>query len=150
MSNQMKYKGQNHQGPKHSSPYPVSRLAPAMDLVELAKEVAKTDDLLTLQAAGKLRLLAEQIEALQNKAKDILTETRWNQELHSVQCMVKKRVGEIYHLYRRPDESLMFSIISPGEWGRTLDRSGLKFVGSFRLEHDKTFTHLQKTKEDTR
>ena len=140
MLNSMKYKGENHQGQDHRSPYPLSRQSPAMELVELAEEVAKADDLLTLQAVGKLRLLAEQIEALKTKAQEILTETRRNQQLHRVECKIKKREGEIYHLYQRENESLMFSIVSPMEWGASTDRSKLTFIGSYRLERDGTFT----------
>ena len=33
----IKYKGENVRQPEHQSPYPVSRLAPSIELVELAK-----------------------------------------------------------------------------------------------------------------
>ena len=140
--NERKYKGENLSVPAHSSPYPTSRLAPSMDLVELAREVASADDLLTVQAVGKLRLLAQQIERLQESARQILAETRRNQELHRVECGFRKIPGREYHLYRRLDESLLFSMISPEEWGTAGPGETLEFAGTFRLENDKSWKRV--------
>ncbi len=134
-----KYKGENIQEPQHRSPYPVSRLAPAIDLVELAKEISQADDILTGQAAAKLRLLAEQIEQLRAKARKILAETRENQEMHRAQCGFSKKVGQSYHLYRKSSGSLMFSMVAPGEWGTD---PPFEFVGTYRLETDKTWKRM--------
>ncbi len=142
MQNEMKYKGEKHLGPDHRSPYPLSRQSPSIDLVELAKEVAAADDLLTTQAVGKLKIVAEQIEILQSKARKILTETRRNQALHRVTCGFKRRVGETYHLYNKVDESLFFSMISPKEWGESLKERELTFRGSYHLERDRSWTRL--------
>lgn len=142
MTDDVKYKGENLKGLTHSSPYPTSRLSPSIELVELAKEVASADDMLTVQAAGKLRLLAVQIEKLQSSARQILAETKRNQELHRTECGFKKIVGCQYHLYRRPDNSLVFSMIGPGEWGTAAGRVALDFVGTYRLEQDKTWTRV--------
>jgi hypothetical protein len=142
MHNKSKYKGEKHRGPDHRSPYPVSRQSPSIDLVQLAKEVADADDLLTIQAVGKLRILAQQIEQLREKAQQILAETKRNQQLHRAQCGFKKRVGGTYHLYSKRDDSLFFSMISPGEWSCSLAATGLTFLGSYRLESDRSWTPL--------
>lgn len=142
MHNKSKYKGETYRGPGHRAPYPVSRQSPSIDLVELAKEVADADDLLTIQAVGKLRILAQQIEQLREKAQEILVETKRNQQLHRAHCSFKKRVGGTYHLYSKSDGSLFFSMISPAEWRRSLTATGLTFVGSYRLESDRGWTPL--------
>ena len=121
------------------STYPVSRLAPPYELVDLAKEIAKADDMLSVQTNGKLRLLAEQIRGLQEEAKKILKETRQNQQLHHAECSFKKKIGHIYHLYKKEDGSLVFSLLSPQEWGKRMPH---EFVGSFRLENDMTWTPM--------
>ncbi len=36
-----------HQGADHSSPYPVSRLAPGFDLVDLAREIDQADQMVS-------------------------------------------------------------------------------------------------------
>lgn len=149
MLNECKYKGEKHRGPEHRSPYPVSRQSPSIDLVELAREVADADDLLTIQAVGKLRVLAEQIEQLRKKAQEILAETKRNQQLHHAPCGFKKREGGIYHLYCKRDDSLLFSMIAPAEWGRSLDGAGLSFVGSYRLERDRSWTPLDTNEKTT-
>ncbi|MEE4313048.1 MAG: DUF2452 domain-containing protein [Desulfofustis sp.] len=136
----MKYKGEKHEGPDYRSPYPVNRLSPTIDLVEMARVVAAADDILALQAAGKLRLLAEQMAELQEKARQILLTTQQNQELHRVSCAFRKVPGKIYHLYRRRDNTSFFSLIAPAEWSAMGNDPPARFVGSYRLEADQSWT----------
>ena len=135
-----KYKGENVRSPAHSSPYPVSRLAPAMELVELARELAEADDMLTVQATAQLRLLAEQMEQLRAKARKILAQTRENQELHRAECGFAKKPGHTYHLYRKKNGHLVFSLVGPSEWGTD---PPFEYVGTYRLELDKTWKKLK-------
>jgi hypothetical protein len=136
----VKYKGEKHQGPGFRSPYPASRLAPTIDLVEMARVVAEADDILALQAAGKLRLLAEQMAELQEKARQILLATQQNQELHRVSCAFRKIPGQVYHLYRRRDNTSFFSLVAPDEWSKMGNDPSPRFVGSYRLEADQSWT----------
>lgn len=125
---------------EHLSTYPVSRLAPPFELVDLAKDIAKADDMLSVQTNGKLRLLADQIRNLQEEAYKILEETRKNQELHRAECNLQKKVGHTYHLYEKMEGTLYFSLISPSEWG---DRLKDVYQGSYRLEHDMSWTEIE-------
>lgn len=122
---------------EHLSTYPISRLAPSFDLVDLAEEIARADDMLTLQSSGKLNLLAKQIRELQEEAIRILEETKRNQELHRAECGFVKKVGQTYHLYRKGDGQLIFSLLSPAEWG---ERLPYVHEGSYRLENDMSWT----------
>lgn len=117
----------------HISPYPVSRMAPSFDLVDLAKEIAKADDMLSIQTNGKLRILADQIRALQEEAQKILQEARQSQELHRAECNFQKKAGKIYYLYEKFTGELVFSMLSPEDWGSALPH---KYKGSFKLEND--------------
>ena len=135
-----KYKGENVRSPAHSSPYPVSRLAPAMELVELARGLGEADDMLTVQATAQLRLLAEQMEQLRAKARKILAQTRDNQELHRADCGFAKKPGHTYHLYRKKNGDLVFSLVGPWEWGTG---PPFEYVGTYRLELDKTWKKLK-------
>ncbi len=134
-----KYKGENVRQPPRRSPYPVSRLAPAIELVELARELSDADDMLTVQATSQLRLLAEQMEQLRARARRILAETREHQELHRAQCGFRKLPGQTYHLYRKECGTLLFSLISPSEWGA---EPPFEFVGTYRLELDRTWKRV--------
>jgi hypothetical protein len=126
-------KGTLHQGEGRSAPYPVSRLAPPIELVDLAREVAQADHMVTAQATARLKLIADQIRHLQEEARKVLDETRRNHELHNVPCAFKRRPGQVYHLYRRPDGSRYFSMLSPADWGS--DVAG-RHEGAYRLEPD--------------
>jgi len=129
---------------QHLSPFPKSRLAPSFELVDLAKEIAKADDMLSMQTNGKLTLLAEQIRGLQEEARKILQQAKINLELHKAECAFSKKVGQVYHLYLKRDGRKIFSLLSPSEWGA---RCPYTFEGSYRLESDMSWTDVTETHE---
>jgi hypothetical protein len=70
--------GQELQGivQAHSLPYPASRLAPPIELVDLAREIEQADQLIDLSVHSKLTVISEQINALQKEARKILAEAK--------------------------------------------------------------------------
>jgi hypothetical protein len=90
-------------------------------------------------AGGKLRVIADQIRALQQRAREILDETKQANDLHRVECGFRKRAGHVYYLYCRADESPYFSMLSPEDWRGTPPDV---YVGAYRLEADMLFTKL--------
>lgn len=96
--------------------------------------------MLTVQATAKLRLLAKQMEQLRAEARRILSETREHQELHRAQCGFSKKVGQAYHLYRKPSGELLFSLVDPSEWRA---ETPFEYAGTYRLELDKTWKKLK-------
>lgn len=131
--------GGKHLGPARTSPYPVSRLAPAHDLVDVAKRIAEADAMIGATASAKLRVIADQIQALQEEARRVLEDTRKDLDLHRARCSFVRRPGQTYHLYRREDGELWFSMIAPSEWRGA---SASEFVGSYRLELDQSWTRV--------
>ena len=71
------------------------------------------------------------------QARDILEVAKRDRQLHHAACNFKKVPGTTYHLYERPDETAYFSMLSPSEWGTACPH---KFLGSYRLEHDMSWT----------
>lgn len=125
----------------HSSPYPVSRLAPAFDLVDMAREIAQADEHLANRAASKMQVLVEQLRHLQRQAREILEETHQAQELHRARCNFQKIPGRIYHLYQDRRGELILSMLSPADWRNDPPNA---FKGSFRLETDRSWTPLKR------
>jgi len=121
------------------APYPMSRLSPRFDLVDLAAEIARADETVSLVASGKLEVIRQQIVALQDKARAILDEAAFAAELHRARCNFRKAPGKVYHLYRKSADELYFSMLSPEEWGGAPPHA---FEGSYRLEPDQTFTRV--------
>jgi hypothetical protein len=114
----VRHDGARHLGPAHASPYPTSRLAPVHDLVDVARQIQEADAMLGAVAHGKLQVIAEQIRALQEQAREVIAAAQRDAGLHRAECRFRKRVGQRYHLYRRDDGSEYFSMLSPEEWGR--------------------------------
>jgi hypothetical protein len=126
-----------HQGPDHSAPYPVSRLAPAFRGTDLAAEVAQAEAMLGARTAAKLRVIADQIKALQEEARRVLAQAREEQALTRAQCAFKRIPGKTYHLYRKGDGTPFFSMLSPADWHGAPPH---EFLGSYRLEPDYSWT----------
>lgn len=128
-----------HQGPDHSAPYPVSRLAPAFSAPDLAEEVAHAEAMLGARTGAKLRVIADQIKALQAEARKVLAEARDEHALTHAECAFRRLPGKVYHLYRRDDGSRYFSMLSPADWRGEPPHA---FIGSYRLEADYAWTAL--------
>ncbi|MDJ0740343.1 MAG: DUF2452 domain-containing protein [Gammaproteobacteria bacterium] len=128
---------QLHSGAEHSSPYPVSRLAPAFGLADLAREIEHADRMVSGRVGAQLQVIADQVKALQAQARAILERARADQRLHHARCAFRRIPGKTYHLYEEADGGLAFSMLSPDDWG---GRPPRPFVGSYRLEADMSWT----------
>lgn len=123
-----------------ASPYPVSRLAPRFDLVDVARQIQEADTLIGAVAERQLELIAKQIRGLQDEARAVIERARRDAELHRATCRFVKRPGAVYHLYRRPSGELYLSLLSPGDWNGVPPHA---FEGSYRLENDMSFSKLE-------
>ena len=141
-----KYKGERHQGAARNAPYPVSRLAPPIDLVDMAKEIEQADNMVNTRVSSKLKVIADQIKGLQEEARQILEEGSRDQDLHRVECSFKRVPGHIYHLYQKDDGSRYFSMLSPEDWGNAPPHT---YCGSYMLGADQAWTPVEELgKED--
>jgi hypothetical protein len=120
-----------------STTYPMSRLAPRFELVDIALEIQRADATLGLVTGAKLDLIRKQMRVLQDEARSILEDAERASLLHRARCNFQKRVGAVYHLYRKGDGERYFSMLAPSEWG---DAPPHPFEGSYRLELDQTFS----------
>lgn len=132
-----RHQGENHTGADNSAPYPVSRMAPATELVDMAREIAAADSMLGNVTHGKLKVIAEQIRHLQEEANRVLVQARRDQALHRAKCNFKRQPGRVYHLYLRADGTPYFSLLAPQEWGGMPPHP---HAGSYRLENDMSWT----------
>ncbi len=137
-----KYQGPLHEGEDHSAPYPVSRMAPAVELVDMAREIAEADRMLGNVSHGKLTQIAEQIRALQQQAHEVLERSLRDQQLHRARCNFQRKPGAVYHLYRGTDGLEQFSMLSPAEWGPGAQGAPGEFLGSYRLESDMSWSRV--------
>lgn len=123
-----------------SIPYPTSRLAARIDLVDMAREIEKADEALGLVVGAKLEIIRNQMQALQEEARKLLEEAQMSARLQRAKCNFRKIPGKIYHLYKRPDGELYFSMLSPEEWGGSPPHD---FEGSFKVDFDLSLRPLQ-------
>jgi hypothetical protein len=129
----------DERSPTAIAPYPMSRLAPAFSLVDVAAEIERADATIARVTEARLEVIAKQMETLREEARKILARAREDAELHRARCTFVRRAGHVYHLYQRPEGALYFSLLSPEEWG---GKPPHPFVGSYRLENDMSFTRV--------
>jgi hypothetical protein len=134
-----------YDGPARAAPYPLSRTAPAYDLVDVAAQIQKADETLATMTGGKLGVIAAQISRLQEQARVLLEKARRDAELHRAQCAFEKKPGGVYHLYRKTSGELWFSRLAPDEW---VTKQPQTFEGTFRLELDMSFSRLDVPEND--
>lgn len=129
-----------HEGQANTMPYPASRLTPAIDLVDLAKEIDQADTMVNSRVNAQLQVIADQIKTLQDQARDILSSAQKDQYLHRAKCSFKRIPGKTYHLYEKESGEVYFSLLAPSDWGGGLTPH--RFMGSYRLEVDMSWTEL--------
>jgi hypothetical protein len=127
----------------NTNPYPLSRLAPKFELVDLAKQIADADTMVDARVGAQLQVIAEQIRALQHQARSVLEKARQDQALNHAECTFKRIPGKVYHLYRRANGRCYFSMLSPEDWTQQPPHP---FVASYRLERDLSWTPLEDAK----
>lgn len=133
-----------HQGGGRTSPYPVSRLAPQVELVDLARQISTADAMINTRVSAKLKVIADQIRLLQTEAQAVLESAQKDQELHRAECNFKRIPGRIYHLYRKSANRSYFSMLSPDDWGAVPPH---EFVDSYKLENDLSWTPIDQLDE---
>ncbi|KAL3070769.1 hypothetical protein niasHS_016635 [Heterodera schachtii] len=144
------------------TPRNVVPLADAHELVALANSIQSARDFVKCQAVGKLEMIAEQMEFLRKQAIEVLRKAQHDNELHCVECKVKK----VYFLYQQcpadggesPQQKCQeqqcrrrfFSLISPDEWGGECALAGrqMHFEGAYRLEFDQSWSRVQQNATD--
>ena len=130
-----------------ASPYPISRLSGPISLVDAAREIERADQWIASTAGTKLELIAAQMQALRAQAEAVMREAQEHAALHRAEARFVRRPGQTYHLYEGKDGRRHWSMLSPDEWGGTPPS---RFLGSFRLEADQSWTPVARVGERDR
>tara|TARA_Y100000591_G_scaffold333389_1_gene376999 strand:- start:26618 stop:26998 length:381 start_codon:yes stop_codon:yes gene_type:complete len=84
---------------------------------------------------GQLKLIADQIIHLQEKAKNIIEAAQINDKLQKIELNCKKVCGNFYYHYIDNDGTETLSIISPQEW--SLENK--QCIGKYLYNYDHLF-----------
>jgi hypothetical protein len=82
---------------------------------------------------AQLKLIAEQIYSLQQKAEEIISAAKINDRLHNIEMNSKKVCGNYYYHYKMEDKEIL-SMISPDEWNIYSE-----FLGKYLYNYDNLF-----------
>jgi hypothetical protein len=132
-----KYSGKNVRAGDHSSPYPVSRLGAPVSLVDTAKLIQQASETIALRTNAQLEVIVEQMQALQQKAREIMDQATADLDLVQAECRFQRVPGRVYHLYERDNGRRYFSMLAPEEYSRGAPH---RFIASYRYEHGESWT----------
>lgn len=85
--------------------------------------------------------IKQQIELLAQQAKAIQKRKEISEMIYDAKVSFEPLIGHIYHLYENEDESILLSLIAPGEWGRS--KTFHRFVATVRLLADHTWDIIE-------
>ena len=86
---------------------------------------------------SKLKILFKQMENIKNEINTVVNESIEAEYLQSVDCKFKKIPGKNYFLYKKNNNDLFFSMLSPKEWS-----SPHEYIGEYFYDFDLTFQKL--------
>jgi hypothetical protein len=92
------------------------------------------------QADSQLAQIRQQVELLAQQAKRIQERMVISEQIYLAEMNFEPLVGSVYHLYRRKDDSLVLSMVSPQEWG---SNPPYRFVATVELLSDHTWEVLE-------
>jgi hypothetical protein len=122
----------------HSLTYGTSRLAPAIRLVDRAREIELAEESVQLHVHGKLEVIAKQIRSLKEEAERLLALAQRDIELHKAKCNFEKKPGQTIHLYEKENQPY-FSLLSPNDWN---GKPPHRLIGSFVMNPDRSFSEI--------
>jgi hypothetical protein len=97
------------------------------------------------QADSQLAQIRQQVELLAQQAKRIQERMAISEQIYLAEMNFEPLIGSVYHLYRRRDESLVLSMVSPQEWG---PNPPYRFVATVELLSDHTWEVLKSAEEE--
>ena len=89
-------------------------------------------------AYSQLKLLAQQVKAIEQQAMGIINNAIENDSLYEIECQCKKIPGKSYYLYQNADKKY-FSMLSPKDWKFNHKDP---FLGEYYYDFDYTFNKI--------
>jgi len=90
------------------------------------------------QTSTQLAQIQRQVELLAEQARQIQARIEISEKIYLAEIGFEPLIGHIYHLYDKPDESLVLAMVGPNEWGK----SGMpfnNFIATVKLLSDHTW-----------
>jgi hypothetical protein len=110
-------------------PYPHHVAAPKIETVDLSA-------FNTLQAYKVTKSLQKRTDEITTLIRQLQEDYTLNLQLYSATRSFEPVLGEVYHLYEKPDGTQFLSLIAPTEWKQ-------KYLYSGTLNSDGTWSRVQ-------
>ncbi len=109
--------------------------------IDRGKTIGRAVAAMEHQTDIQLSQIREQVELLMRQADAIQQRKELARIIYACDIRFKPEINHIYHLYQRPDDSYVLSMIGPNEWGRSKQPGN--FVYSLKLLADHTWEIVQ-------
>ena len=97
------------------------------------------------QTEEQLNLIFEQMKVLARQVQDIKNRVHISELIYNAKISFQPVIGKTYFLYQDNDGNRSLSLISPKEWGNSLQ--DLKYIAEVRLNADHTWKVIDSSLE---
>lgn len=87
------------------------------------------------QAFDANKHFSARYEELKEKFNQMVEEVYWNDIIYQSQYSFIPVIGEVYHLYKRKNETVFLSIVEPHSWN-------MEHIGGFTLDSNKKWNKI--------
>ena len=105
---------------------------------DLAAPSIKLDDVdgwKQTQVSQVNKFFSTKYDELKQQLLDLYEEIAWNELVYTSEIRFVPVVGQIYYLYKRDDNSIFLSLITPEEWNQ-------EFVGATKIDTNNKWTKV--------
>ena len=124
------------------APIPLSVSSPSIKPEDRKLIKAQAVEAMHLKAQQQINLLKRQAALIMEQARELEERVRISQQIYEATMRFSPSMGMIYHLYRRQDDEVILSLVSPEEWGQKFPFK--HFIATVKLLADHTWDILQK------
>ena len=108
-------------------------------LVNEDEQMTVAGNAIVQSSNAKLDMIIKQIEFLKNQAEKVISDARHNVMLHQAKCTFDRKPGQTYHLYKKNDGTMQWSILSLEDW---MGSPPWEYIGSYQLMGDQTWKDI--------
>ena len=122
-------------------PYGHTIGAPAFRPTEMGVIISKSSAAMNEQVDAQMNQIRKQVELLQQQYRELEERRIISNWIYSAELRFSPDIGHTYYLYKRENETVFLTMISPGEWRKP----GLEYLATVKLLSDMTWQVIEKS-----
>ncbi len=133
---------ESYKGPASFSPIPLQISSPSIKPEDRKLIKGFAVEAMQLKAQQQINLLKKQAELIMAQARELEERVEISMQIYEATMRFSPTMGMTYHLYKRKDDEVIMSLVSPEEWGLSFPFK--TYIATVKLLADHTWEILQR------